>query len=376
MAVSRYALGPKKVDDDDKWYCHCCSQKNFNTVSVCKTCGRDESYAEEGYQLPLHGQGGKIYRPSQIIHVLTDINETDDVMWTPLHSACVQNNVPTVKRLLELCCDVDAKTTIGQTALHMAIFAGSIEIVKLLLAKSADVECCTSNELMSPLHMACEAGYRSIAHALIDAGADVHERNIMERTPLHFAALSGREDIGSMLLRAGADPCAVDCHGWNARQLAELRGHRAFQELIVRATMEEKIAVMKEMPPAAWHGQLWNDVTQAHQQSLRDEVKEKELWDRTVVEVNVARQRALDEKAGAAEVERLKNLEIRKKEREERERAREELAQQILGSNSKLDQGDNEKEVARRGGGLVKQRPKPPPGLLGLNKWGSKIERK
>ena len=374
--MDRYALGPKKADDDDKWYCHCCSQRNYNTVSKCKTCGRDESYAEEGYQLPLHGQGGKIYRPSQIIHVLTDINETDDVMWTPLHSACVQNNVPTVTKLLELCCDVDAKTSKGQSALHLAIFAGSLEIVKLLLAKNADVEACTLNELMSPLHMACEAGYRSIVHALIDAGADVHEANCMQRTPLHFAALSGRDDIGSMLLRAGADPRVVDCHGWNARQLAELRGHRPFQELIVRATMEEKMAVIKEMPPAPWHGQLWDDVTHAHQQSLRDEVKEKEVWERTVQEVNIARQRAFDEKAGAAEVQRLKNLEIRKLERAERERAKEELAQQILAGNAKLDQGDNEKEVARKGAVMGKVKAKPPPGLLGLNKWGSKIERK
>jgi len=140
--------------------------------------------------------------------------------------------------------------------------------------------------------------------------------------------------------------------------------------------MEEKIAVIKEMPAAAWHGQLWDDVTHALQQSLRDEVKDKELWNRTVIEVNIARQRALDEKASAAEVQRFKNLEIRKKEREERERAKEEVAQQILASNAKLDQGADEKELARRRGVLGKVRPKPPPGLLGLNKWGTKIERK
>jgi hypothetical protein len=366
----------KKVNDDDKWYCHCCLQKNSRLVTICKTCGRDESYAEEGYQMPLHGQGGKIYRPSQIIHVLSDINEADEIMWTPLHSACVQNNVPTVTKLLELCCEVNAKTDKGQTALHLAVFTGSLEIVNLLLGKKADVNVFTLNERMSPLHMACESGYRSIAHALIEAGADVTKPNLMKRTPLHLAALSGREDIGSMLLRAGADPRAVDVHGWNARQLAELRGHRNFQELIVRATMTEKIAVITELPAASWHCQLWDDVTHAHQNSLRDEAKAKATWEKTVVEVNIARQRAIDERAGAAEVQRLKNLAIRKAEKEERERAREELAAQILGSNASLSQGETTADLVRRAGVTQKTRPKPPPGLMGLNKWGSKIDRK
>jgi hypothetical protein len=372
-----YALKAKKTDDENRWYCHCCLQSNTNLTDICKTCGRHESYAEEGYQLPLHGQGGKIFRPSQIIHVLQNVNEVDEAMWTPLHSACVQNNVATVKKLLELSCEINAKNDKGQTALHLAIYAGSSEIVKILLASplGADVTVATINELDTPLHMACEGGYRSIAYALLDAGADFDVPNKMERTPLHLAALCGRADIGSMLLRAGANANAVDIHGWNARQLAELRGHREFQELIVRATMTEKMAVIKEMPPAPWHCELWNEVTNSHQQSIINESKEKETWDKTVIEVNIARQRAIDEKAGAAEVQRLKNLEIRKLEREARERAREELAAQILGSHADIQDETAAVEAEKKR--LMKTgRAKPPPGLLGLDKWGNKIDRK
>lgn len=373
-----YALKAKKVDDEDRWYCHCCLQSNTNLTETCKTCGRHESYAEEGYKLPLHGQGGKIFRPSQIIHVLTDVNEVDEARWTPLHSACVNNNVPTVKKLLELSCEINATNDKGQTALHLAIYAGSVEIVKMLLASPlcADVNVYTENEWDGPLHMACEAGYRSITYALIEAGADVSKANKMERTPLHFAALCGRADIGSMLLRAGADARAVDIHGWNSRQLAELRGHREFQELIVRATMTEKMAVIKEMPPAEWHCELWNEVTNAHQKSLIAEAKEKEVWDRTVMEVNVARQRAIDERAGAAEVQRLKNLEVRKAEREAREKAREELAAQILGGNSSLHEQQAIEAEQEKKRALKTGRAKPPPGLLGLDKWGNKVDRK
>jgi len=372
-----FATKKEQKDDTNYWYCHCCLQRNHKSLENCKTCGRHESYAEEGYQLPLHGQGGKIFRPSQIIHVLTDVNEVDEVMWTPLHSACVNNNIETVKKLLELHCEINALNDKGQSALHLAVFAGSSDIVKLLLNSSlgANPNVYTKNELDSPLHMACEAGYRSIVHSLIDAGAEVTIPNSMERTPLHLAALSGRADIGSILLRSGADPHAVDIHGWNCRQLAELRGHRDFQELIVRATMTEKMAVIKEMPPAEWHCQLWDDVTMDHQESLIKEQKEKDVWEQTVKEVSIARQRAIDERAGEAEVQRLKNLAIRKTEREAREKAREELAAEILGGNASLQQDHAAADAAEKKRQAKTGRAKPPPGLLGIDKWGNKIDR-
>ena len=94
------------------------------------------------------------------------------------------------------------------------------------------------------------------------------------------------------------------------------------------------------------------------------------------MEVNVARQRAIDERAGAAEVQRLKNLEVRKAEREAREKAREELAAQILGGNSSLHEQQAIEAEQEKKRALKTGRTKPPPGLLGLDKWGNKVDRK
>lgn len=44
----------------------------------------------------------------------------------------------------------------------------------------------------TPLHVACERGYHAIALTLIEAGADVDNKNEDERTPLHLAAKEGR----------------------------------------------------------------------------------------------------------------------------------------------------------------------------------------
>jgi hypothetical protein len=350
-------------DDEDYWYCHLCLQRNLNVTKNCKTCGRHESYAQDGYPLPLHGNGSKFFRPSQIINVLEDINEVDDVMWTPLHNACVRNNEEMALKLLELCPELDAANDKGQTALHLATLVGSVTIVRELLRKGADVMCVTKYEKNTPLHMACEGGFRTIADLLVRKGADVTVKNSMERTPFHLAALSGRADIGSILLRAGTDARAQDIHGWNARQLAELRGHRDFQELVVRATMKEKQSVIKELPKAEWHCPLWTDVTETNMMRIREEAAEKERWITTMKEYHIARDRAIAEKKGEEELRRLELREQRRIERIQREREREELAAQILGRNEHLaleESKDSKKSPNKN------HRPRPPLSLMGM----------
>jgi hypothetical protein len=271
--------------------------------------------------------------------------------------------------LLELYAEVDAKNDKGQTALHLSVLAGSVPIVKALLEYKATVNTYTSYELMSPLHLACEGGYRKIVDMLIDAQADVNVANFMERTPLHLAALSGRADIGSLLLRAGANPYAKDLHGWNARQMAELRGHRDYQELIVRATIKEKMAVIKELPEASWHCQLWTDVTESTQRKRREDLEVQQKWDRTLEEWKVAKERAIRERDGEKELERLKLLEQRRLDKIARDKAREELAAQILGANAALNMAEPSSSAksspSKR---LHGERPRPPDSLMGIKK--------
>lgn len=190
----------------EEWYCHCCSFLNGVDVGeLCAVCGRHESYALEGYPLPLHGRGGAIFRPSQIINVLTNVDETDDISWTPLHNACVTGNASAALKLIELNAFIEAATDKGQTPLHLAVYAGSRPTVQALLAKGASANAITRFELSTPLHMACQGGWREISNDLLSAGANPNACNLLERTPLHLAALEGRADIGASLIREGAD---------------------------------------------------------------------------------------------------------------------------------------------------------------------------
>lgn len=175
-----------------------------------------------------------------------------------------------MKELLNLRSKVEALTNKGQTPLHLAVYSGSYDCVDLLVKRKADVNAATSEERKTPLHMACESGFAHIAQLLIQSGADVHRRNLLERTPLHCVGISDRTDLALLLLRAGAKYDALDAHGWTARQVAELHGHVAFQELMARQGMAEKQAVFREMPRAPWHSDLWTGVV-AMQAQRRDE---------------------------------------------------------------------------------------------------------
>ena len=200
------AQSKKNAKSTEPWYCHCCSYLNDGGIGdLCIVCGRHESYAMEGYPLPLHGRGGAIFRPSQIINVLTKVDEMDDINWTPLHNSCVTGNTAAAIKLIELNAFIEAATDKGQTPLHLAVYAGSRPTVQALLANGANPNAVTRYELCTPLHMSCEGGWREITNDLLIAGANPNVCNLLQRTPLHLAGLAGRADIGASLIREGAD---------------------------------------------------------------------------------------------------------------------------------------------------------------------------
>lgn len=369
----------------EPWYCHCCGFKNKDADAVlenCKVCGRHESYALEGYPLPLHGKGGALFRPSQIITVLTQVDETDDVNWTPLHNACVTGNTAAALKLMELNAHIEAATDKGQTPLHLAVYAGSQSTVQALLKHGANPNATTRFELNTPVHLACEAGWRAILNDLLGASGNPNALNRMDRTPLHLAALIGRADMGASLIREGADLLLKDVHGWNARQLAELRNNRAFVELLVRNTQADKMAVLKEMPPAEWHCQLWSEVVASTQKSHRDEIEAQRKIQQFQEEVRIARSRMAKAAADEAEVKRQQVLAERARAKVLRERALEDARRALAEDDAVVQEhtlaagmafGAVTKTIPRKDGFREgSTRRAPPASLLGLDSKGMK----
>ncbi|MDQ6696106.1 MAG: ankyrin repeat domain-containing protein [Actinomycetota bacterium] len=109
----------------------------------------------------------------------------------------------------------------GFTPLHLAAFFGKPKIVELLLARSANPDAhATNGSALRPLNSAAAAGHHSIAHLLLDHGAEVDPRQTGGFTPLHSAAHNGDAVMVHLLLERGADPGALADDGRTAADLA------------------------------------------------------------------------------------------------------------------------------------------------------------
>jgi len=72
------------------------------------------------------------------------------------------------------------------------------------------------------LHLAAEKGFRGVCKVLLDAGADVNQKNnSVGWTAVHYAAYEGHNDVLRMLIAHGAIPNMVDKSGDTAETYAE-----------------------------------------------------------------------------------------------------------------------------------------------------------
>ena len=100
--------------------------------------------------------------------------------------------------------DVSIKDAANISVLHVAARDGHAAIVKLLLEAGADVSEKDVDTQATALHRAAERGHDTCVRILLEAGADIDARNVNGMTPLHKAARSGHGDVVHLLLQHGA----------------------------------------------------------------------------------------------------------------------------------------------------------------------------
>jgi ankyrin repeat protein len=174
-----------------------------------------------GADLKRHGETAtepSTAHPSQQAGMPQQNKSADAGGFTPLLAAASANDLEMVRLFVEKGVDVNAATAKGDTPLQFAAGAGNLAMVKLLLSKGADVNAATTGALqvrkgpiglnhLTPLLYAAPYGTPELVKTLIDAGAKVNAQDIRGMTPLMLAVASETQnpDVVRLLLEKGAD---------------------------------------------------------------------------------------------------------------------------------------------------------------------------
>eukprot|EP00090_Calanus_glacialis_P032443 TRINITY_DN53738_c0_g1_i1.p1 TRINITY_DN53738_c0_g1~~TRINITY_DN53738_c0_g1_i1.p1 ORF type:complete len:628 (+),score=157.87 TRINITY_DN53738_c0_g1_i1:133-2016(+) len=102
------------------------------------------------------------------------------------------------------------------------VLDGKVREVRKWVGKEAQYVDLYDDYGNTALHLAAEKGYRGVCKVLLDAGADVNQKNnSVGWTAVHYAAYEGHSDVLRMLIAHGAIPNVMDKSGDTAETYAE-----------------------------------------------------------------------------------------------------------------------------------------------------------
>ena len=124
-----------------------------------------------------------------------------------------------------------------RSVLYWAAAKNNLETVKTVLRDPRSQRLLDTGDRRdnTPLHVAAQNGFLTVAVALLDMDADVDNKNEDEETPLHLAAKEGRNRITKEILRR--DRFAVNDEGSNsntALHLACSYGHSRVVNILIQ----------------------------------------------------------------------------------------------------------------------------------------------
>lgn len=137
-----------------------------------------------------------------------------------IHQASAKGDILLVKTLIKntpsLVSERDERDV---TPLHLACFYGQRSVVRFLLSAGAPVDAVTKSGY-TPLLWAAWRKHTSVMKILLSKGADINARSTAGMTPLHFAVQNGDKAMAEFLLSKGADVKEKDTLGQTAADLA------------------------------------------------------------------------------------------------------------------------------------------------------------
>jgi len=177
-----------------------------------------------------------------------EIGDRHDVR--PLHFAASRGEAAIARVLLSAGAPVDAAELVeGHTPLHRAALAGRDDTAAVLLEAGADPNAGLRFGGPSPaLEVAIGQSYVEVARLLIEAGADVEQKDAFGRSPLHQVLQLAHEDDPELvrwLLAAGASRAVRDDDGLTVVESARERLGREREGSVYHERRRRTLAVLE-----------------------------------------------------------------------------------------------------------------------------------
>lgn len=128
-----------------------------------------------------------------------------------------RSSIPAMEALLEAGADTSIAPMDDMTPLQITSKDGNAEKTRLLLAHGADPNLMHGSQ--HAIHLAAKKKKTEVITMLVEAGADLNEKDDTGKTPLFYAADTNNKDAVKALLRAGAN-INIRCNGQVALDVA------------------------------------------------------------------------------------------------------------------------------------------------------------
>jgi len=127
----------------------------------------------------------------------------DEKEMTPLHYACIYNNIKIVEKLVSKGVNINAETSIGKTPLYIAIEKGYDDIIEFLIDHGVSIES-ENKDGCTLLQRASQNGDINVVKYLINNGANIESKDKNGFNSLCKAIQKGNLKIVEYLFKNGA----------------------------------------------------------------------------------------------------------------------------------------------------------------------------
>eukprot|EP00919_Chromeraceae_sp_WS-2016_P033158 GHVR01078324.1.p1 GENE.GHVR01078324.1~~GHVR01078324.1.p1 ORF type:complete len:922 (+),score=216.03 GHVR01078324.1:202-2766(+) len=146
-----------------------------------------------------------------LVHNEADINARDHYGRTPLMAASREGSADVIQILFDAGADVDTTVMVDDKDTPLVVCAreGLYEAALQLIRAGADLNATDSKEI-SPLGHALHNKHVALAVNLIQSGAHVNIRTLVERSVLYISCVKGLEDVVEALLKRQNEPNGIN----------------------------------------------------------------------------------------------------------------------------------------------------------------------